>query len=435
MRHHRRRGPQPGPRDRGDRRAGQARRRARRQPANQRPGPRDLSLALRRRPRTRQEHVRRREHRHHRRGIGPCYRDKVGRSHAIRLGDLYRPTFREQVEHIVAAKNRVLDVLYPAGEFKPLDAAAIYRASTRRYAERLQAVRRRHDRAICSPRPKPASGCCSKAPRGAARRRPRHVSVRHQQQQLRRRHRRAARRAGAVHQSQSSASSRRTPPASAAGRSRPSRTTPPASTFATAATNTAPSPAARALRLVRRGGGSLHQPAQRRRSICRDAARRAQRPRRTQDLHRLRDRRQADDALPQPRRRPPPREAGVRDAARLAGRNHRLPHATTTCRRTRRALSRPHQRAGRPARSRWCRSAPSGIKRSSLASIVIARWPAEVALADASIAPAAGPSAAAHRHHHGRQRPLGRAAGSAADRGASPRRRLASAARPRNVPG
>ena len=40
------------------------------------------------------------------RGIGPCYRDKVGRSHAIRLGDLYRPTFRSQVEHIVAAKNR-----------------------------------------------------------------------------------------------------------------------------------------------------------------------------------------------------------------------------------------------------------------------------------------------------------------------------------------
>ena len=25
------------------------------------------------------------------RGIGPCYRDKVGRSHAVRLGDLYRP--------------------------------------------------------------------------------------------------------------------------------------------------------------------------------------------------------------------------------------------------------------------------------------------------------------------------------------------------------
>ena len=51
------------------------------------------------------------------RGIGPCYRDKVGRSHAIRLGDLYRRR-SAQVEHIVAAKNRVLQVLYPAGEFQ-----------------------------------------------------------------------------------------------------------------------------------------------------------------------------------------------------------------------------------------------------------------------------------------------------------------------------
>jgi adenylosuccinate synthase len=71
------------------------------------------------------------------RGIGPCYRDKVGRSHAVRLGDMYRPTFRSQVEHIVAAKNRVLEVLYPANEFKPLDAAAIFREYSG-YAERLR---------------------------------------------------------------------------------------------------------------------------------------------------------------------------------------------------------------------------------------------------------------------------------------------------------
>jgi adenylosuccinate synthase len=71
------------------------------------------------------------------RGIGPCYRDKVGRSHAVRLGDMYRPTFRAQVEHIVAAKNRVLSVLYPASEFKPLDAAAIFTEYSA-YAERLR---------------------------------------------------------------------------------------------------------------------------------------------------------------------------------------------------------------------------------------------------------------------------------------------------------
>ena len=71
------------------------------------------------------------------RGIGPCYRDKVGRSHALRLGDLYRSTFRSQVEHITAAKNRVLEVLYPAGEFKPLVAAEIITEYTA-YAERLK---------------------------------------------------------------------------------------------------------------------------------------------------------------------------------------------------------------------------------------------------------------------------------------------------------
>jgi adenylosuccinate synthase len=71
------------------------------------------------------------------RGIGPCYRDKVGRAHAVRLGDLYRPGFRAQVEHIVAAKNRVLAVLDAANEFRSLDAAAVFREYTA-YAERLR---------------------------------------------------------------------------------------------------------------------------------------------------------------------------------------------------------------------------------------------------------------------------------------------------------
>ena len=109
------------------------------------------------------------------RGIGPCYRDKVGRSHAIRLGDLYRPTFREQVEHIVAAKNRVLEVLYPAGEFKPLDAADIIREYTalRRAAA---AVRLRHDRPAAHGRGSRQADAVRRRPRRTARRRPRHVS-------------------------------------------------------------------------------------------------------------------------------------------------------------------------------------------------------------------------------------------------------------------
>jgi adenylosuccinate synthase len=71
------------------------------------------------------------------RGIGPCYRDKVGRSYAIRLGDLYKPDFRENVEHITKIKNTVLAAMYPQGGFEPLDATAIYN-QYRDFAERLK---------------------------------------------------------------------------------------------------------------------------------------------------------------------------------------------------------------------------------------------------------------------------------------------------------
>jgi adenylosuccinate synthase len=45
------------------------------------------------------------------RGIGPCYSDKVNRSFAVRLGDLYRDNFRQRIENIVEAKNRSLTSL------------------------------------------------------------------------------------------------------------------------------------------------------------------------------------------------------------------------------------------------------------------------------------------------------------------------------------
>jgi adenylosuccinate synthase len=70
------------------------------------------------------------------RGIGPCYRDKVGRSLAIRLGDLYRPDFRAKVEHVVDFKNRLFTA-WPSGSVAPLDAAAIH-ADYTRHAERLR---------------------------------------------------------------------------------------------------------------------------------------------------------------------------------------------------------------------------------------------------------------------------------------------------------
>ena len=45
------------------------------------------------------------------RGIGPCYRDKVGRSYAVRLGDLLEPDFSERIEKIVEVKKRILSAI------------------------------------------------------------------------------------------------------------------------------------------------------------------------------------------------------------------------------------------------------------------------------------------------------------------------------------
>ena len=73
------------------------------------------------------------------RGIGPCYRDKVGRSLAIRLGDLYRDEFRNRLEHIVGIKNQLLSGWQAgaADTTQLLDAAAIH-AQYMKHAERLR---------------------------------------------------------------------------------------------------------------------------------------------------------------------------------------------------------------------------------------------------------------------------------------------------------
>jgi adenylosuccinate synthase len=68
------------------------------------------------------------------RGIGPCYRDKVGRAHAIRLGDMLRPDFPQRVEHIVAAKNKLLTGI--GSQAEALDAGQIV-AEYSGYAQRL----------------------------------------------------------------------------------------------------------------------------------------------------------------------------------------------------------------------------------------------------------------------------------------------------------
>ena len=70
------------------------------------------------------------------RGIGTCYRDKAGRTHAIRVGDLYHPeTFRTKLADIVAFKNLTLKAL--DSTLEPLNADAIYE-SYMGYAEQLK---------------------------------------------------------------------------------------------------------------------------------------------------------------------------------------------------------------------------------------------------------------------------------------------------------
>ena len=67
------------------------------------------------------------------RGIGPCYRDKVGRSLAVRLGDMYRDDFPAKLAHIVSVKKRLLG----DGQAADLDAAAIL-TQYQAYAARLR---------------------------------------------------------------------------------------------------------------------------------------------------------------------------------------------------------------------------------------------------------------------------------------------------------
>lgn len=57
------------------------------------------------------------------RGIGTCYRDKIGRTHAIRLGDLCRPEFfKERLADVIQQKTSVIKALDPAAEMPTVDA-------------------------------------------------------------------------------------------------------------------------------------------------------------------------------------------------------------------------------------------------------------------------------------------------------------------------
>ena len=98
-----------------------------------------------------------------RRGIGPCYRDKVGRVHGVRVADLFHPAgFRERLDRIVAYKNRLLAAMLP--DFEPFDAEEVAEEylGLRREAP---AVRPRHDHLAARGAGREASGSCSRGRR------------------------------------------------------------------------------------------------------------------------------------------------------------------------------------------------------------------------------------------------------------------------------
>ena len=70
------------------------------------------------------------------RGIGPCYADKIGRSFAIRIGDMVRDDFPDRVRKIVEVKTKVLSAA-GSQEIGSLDAEQIITEYTD-YANRLK---------------------------------------------------------------------------------------------------------------------------------------------------------------------------------------------------------------------------------------------------------------------------------------------------------
>ena len=137
LRHRQRRGDPPPRPAQGDRDPGGAGGRRRRPAAHQRPGPRHPAVSPGRgaadrgigldAPTTSAPPAA---------GIGPCYRDKVGRVHGVRVADLYHPApFRERLARIIDYKNRLLAAMLP--DFDPLDAGAVAEEYLG-YAERLR---------------------------------------------------------------------------------------------------------------------------------------------------------------------------------------------------------------------------------------------------------------------------------------------------------
>jgi adenylosuccinate synthase len=68
------------------------------------------------------------------RGIGPCYADKVGRSHAVRMGDFRDlEALKAKLQAIIEYKNKIFAALYNA---EPINAEAVFE-KCKTYSDRL----------------------------------------------------------------------------------------------------------------------------------------------------------------------------------------------------------------------------------------------------------------------------------------------------------
>ncbi len=221
------------------------------------------------------------------RGIGPCYRDKVGRSYAIRLGDMYRDNFAGRIEQIAAAKRRILRGLGCPDESIQLDPQEIYRQYSQ-YAERLRPYVADTTAYLLDAVEAGKKMLFEGAQGALLGHRSRHFPVRHQQQQFGRRrvgrfgrarplhHQGDRHRQGVLH------AGRRRPVSDRAGqRHRPAHPRARQRIWHGHA-------ASAALRLVRRGGGTLHGASERRGQSGGHAAGRAERVAGVEDLHGLR---------------------------------------------------------------------------------------------------------------------------------------------------
>ncbi len=99
------------------------------------------------------------------RGIGTCYRDKAGRTHAIRIGDLcFDPGIRDRIAHVCQQKNRILAALGNNPNRSTPVPSPTNTSATPTNCGPTSSTRR----LFCTARCVTAGVCCSKVPRAVS---------------------------------------------------------------------------------------------------------------------------------------------------------------------------------------------------------------------------------------------------------------------------